>query len=112
MAKLINRDTNEEITSYVSLMERQEVIRAIHNTLDGNQYIQRIGTPIISYELTLYVDESGKRLLMQAEDLASLLEVQVKNGTYFGRIMELKDFKKLPAEYYEVSATLSSVTEV
>ncbi len=112
MAKLINLDTTEEITQYVSLMEKQEVIRAIHNTLDGNQYIQRIGTPIISYELALYVNEQGKRLLMQAEDKASLLEVQVKSGTYFGRITELKFFKKLPAGYYEVSATLSSVTEV
>ena len=112
MALFINRDTNEEITRFVSLLEKQDVIRTIHNTLDGQQYIQRIGSPTIKYELTLNVNEEGKILLMQAEDAASLLEVQVKNGTYYGRITELKDFKKLAGGYYEVSTTLSKVAEV
>lgn len=112
MAKLLNRDTGEEITHFVSLNERQEVIRIIHDTLDGEQYIQRIGKPTVNYELTLYINEQGKQLLMQAEDNASLLEVRVKSGIYFGRITELKEFKKLTAGYFEVSATLSKVTEV
>jgi len=112
MARLLNRDTNVNITHFVSLQEKQDVIRATHITLDGQQYIQRIGSPTIKYELTLNVNEEGKVLLMQAEDAASLLEVQVKNGTYYGRITELKDFKKLAGGYYEVLATLSKVTEV
>ena len=112
MSRLFNRDTDIEITQFVSLNEKQDVIRTIHNTLDGQQHIQRIGEPTISYELTLYVNEQGKQLLMQAEDVASLLEVKVKNGTYYGRIIELKEFKKLTAQYYEVTATLSKVTEV
>ena len=112
MAQLKNKDTNGEITRFVSLQEKQDVIRTIHITLDGQQYIQRFGSPTISYELTLYVNEEGKILLMQAEDAASLLEVQVKNGTYYGRITELKDFKKLAGGYYEVSTTLSKVAEV
>ncbi len=112
MALLLNRNTGEEITSFVSLLEKQEVIRTIHNTLDGQQYIQRIGEPTISYELTLYVNEQGKQLLMQAENAASLLEARVKLGIFFGRIIKLSDFKKLTAQYYEVTATLSKVTEV
>lgn len=112
MVLFINRDTNEEITRFVSLLEKQEVIRTIHITLDGQQYIQRIGAPTISYDLKLYVTEDGKRLLLQAEDAASLLEARVKTGIHFGRIIKLSDFKRLTTNYYEVTATLSKVTEV
>lgn len=112
MALFINRDTNKEITRFVSLLEKQEVIRTIHNTLDGQQYIQRIGAPTISYELKLYITEVGKQLLSQAEDAGSLLEARVQAGIFFGRIIKLSDFKKLTAQYYEVTATLSKVTEV
>lgn len=112
MAVLINRDTSEDITHFVSLQEKQDVIRTIHNTLDGQQYIQRIGAPTISYELKLYVTEDGKRLLSQAEDAASILEARMNTGIYFGRIIKLSDFKKLTTRYYEVTATLSKVTEV
>ncbi len=112
MALLTNRDTNEEITRFVSLLEKQDVIRTIHITLDGQQYIQRIGAPTISYELKLYVTDDGKRLLSQAEDAASLLEASVKTGIYYGRIIELSDFKRLTSGYYEVTAILSKVTEV
>ncbi len=112
MALLKNRDTNEVITRFVSLLEKQDVIRTIHNTLDGQQYIQRIGAPTISYELKLYVTEDSKRLLSQAEDAASLLEVRVNTGIYYGRIIELTDFKRLTLGYYEVTATLSKVVEV
>lgn len=112
MAILINRDTGETITRFVSLLEKQEVIRTIHNTLDGQQYIQRIGAPTISYELKLYVTEDGKQLLSQAENAGSLLEVRVKAGIFIGRIIELSDFKKLTSDYYEVTATLAKVTEV
>ena len=110
MALLLNRDTGESITRFVSLLEKQGVIRTIHNTLDGQHYIQRIGAPTISYELKLYVTEDGKRLL--SEDTASLLEARVKTGIYFGRITNLSDFKRLTSGYYEVTATLSKVTEV
>ena len=112
MALLLNRDPNEKITRFVNLLEKQEVIRTVHNTLDGQQYIQRIGAPTISYELKLYVTEDGKRLLSQAEDFGSLLEARVQTGVFFGRIIELSDFKKLTTRYYEVTATLSKVTEV
>ncbi len=112
MALLLNRDTNEEITRFVNLQEKQEVIRTIHSTLDGQQYIQRIGEPTISYELKLYITEDGKRLLSQAEDAGSLLEARVQTGIFFGRIIKLSDYKKLTVQYYEVAATLSKVTEV
>ena len=99
MALLKNIVTNEEITKFVSLNEKQEVIRIVHKTLDGTQHIQRIGEPTKSYELNLYVNEQGKQMLMQAEDTGALLEATVKSGVYSGRIIEIKDFERLIAGY-------------
>ncbi len=108
MAQLINKDTNEEITKFVSLNEKQEVIRIVHKTLDGAQHIQRIGEPTKSYELSLYVNEQGKQMLMQTEDTGALLEVVVKSGVYSGRIVDIKDFEKLIAGYYKTTVLLNS----
>jgi len=111
MALLINKDTDETITIYVSLNEKQEVIRIVHKTLDGTQHIQRIGEPTKSSELSLYVNEQGKQLLMQAEDTGALLEATVKSGVYSGRIIEIKDFERLIAGYYKVTAILAEEVE-
>jgi hypothetical protein len=107
MASLKNADKNEQITKFVSLNEKQEVIRIIHKTLDGASHIQRIGEPSKSYELTLYVNEQGKQMLMQVEDTGALLEVTVQSGVYSGRITELKDFEKMIGGYYKVVLILS-----
>lgn len=111
MASLKNADTNEEITKFVSLNEKQEVIRIIHKTLDGAAHIQRIGEPSKSYELNLYVNEQGKQMLMQADDTEALLEATVKSGVYTGRIIELKDFEKMIGGYYKVGVTLGEETQ-
>lgn len=111
MASLKNADTNEEITKFVSLNEKQEVIRIIHKTLDGASHIQRIGEPSKSYELNLYVNERGKQMLMGAEDLGVLLEVTVQSGVYCGRITELKDFEKMIGGYYKIVVTLGEETQ-
>ena len=107
MALLKNRDTNEEITKFVSLNQKQEVIRIIHKTLDGAQHIQRIGELTKSYELSLFVNEQGKQLLMQADDTGALLEVSVKSGVYSGRIIDIKDFEKLIAGYFKTTVILT-----
>ena len=111
MASLKNVDTKEEITKFVSINEKQEVIRIIHKTLDGVQNIQRIGEPLIGYELNLYVNEQGKQMLMQTEDTGALLEVTVRSGIYSGRITELKDFEKMIGGYYKVVVTLCMETQ-
>ena len=111
MAELKNVETAEIITPYVSLDTRQEVTRIIHKSLDGKQYIQRIGNPVITYLISVYVNESGKEKLMHAEDSGALLSVTVKSGEYVGRIIELKEFEKLPAGFYKTTAALAVETE-
>jgi len=107
MALLKNLDTNDGITQFVSLKEKQEVIRVIHRTLDGNQHIQRFGKPAITYEVTVYVCEIGRQKLQNAEDTCALLEVVVSDGVFLGRIIFLDEFEKLPARFYKTTATLS-----
>ncbi len=49
MTELKNMDSGIVITSFVSLKEKQEVIRTIHKTLDGRQLVSRFGEPAVSY---------------------------------------------------------------
>ncbi|HBL84684.1 MAG: hypothetical protein A2Y17_11160 [Clostridiales bacterium GWF2_38_85] len=107
MALLKNEDTGTDISIYVSLSTKQEVIRTLQQTLDGNTHIQRIGKPAVTYEVTVYVNDEGKAQLMSAEDTAALLKVVVNSGTYYGRITEMKNFEKLPAGYYKTVFTLA-----
>ena len=111
MAVLLNMDTNEEITPFISILPKQEVTRTIQKTLDGATHIQRIGQPNISYEITTYVDEVGKEKLMYAEDKSSLLKADLEKGVFFGRITALKDFDSVTRNYYKTAITLAKEQE-
>ena len=107
MTELKNMDNGIIITPFVSLKERQEVIRTIHKTLDGRQVISRFGEPAVSYDLTVYVKEDGRKALFYAEDQLSLLKVTLGGKVYFGRIIKLSDFERISIEYFKAEATLA-----
>ena len=111
MAYLKNTETDVQITRFISLTTKQEVIRIVQQTLDGAKHIQRIGRPASSIELTLFTDETGKEQLMAAEDSGVLLEASASSGSYPGRIIQLGVFEKLAAGYYKVTATLAMEPE-
>ncbi len=112
MASLINMDTSEEITRYVTFDTSQEVNRVIQTALDGSEYISLFGNPAVHYDLTLYVDDIGKERLMAAECTTALLKITVKKGEFSGRIIELSKFDRLMPGWYKVTATLSPNSEV
>ena len=112
MSYLKNTETSEIITRYVNFRKMQEIIRTVQTALDGTEYLTRFGSPVIHYELTLYVNDSGKVALMTAEDSVSLLECSVKQGVFTGRIIELGDFDYQAAGWYKVTVTLTAVSEV
>ena len=112
MSYLKNIETAEIITRFVSFRKTQEVIRTVQTALDGTEYLTRFGSPIVHYELTLYINEAGKAKLMAAEDNVPLLECSVKQGLFTGRIVELSSFDYQAAGWYKVTATLASVSEV
>jgi hypothetical protein len=111
MTELKNIDTDTVITPFVSLKEKQEVIRILHKTLDGNQRCSRFGQPIISYDLIVFVKYEGKIMLMSCEDELSLLRVTLKSKTYFGRIIELGEFERISDEYFKTEMTLAKESE-
>ena len=111
MALLKNMDTGEHITRFVSLSIEQEVIRSIQELLSGEVYIQRIGSPLVSYMVKAYVNRSGKTQLLEAEDTAALLETTVLHGTYYGRIKKLKIDDRMAGDYFKAEITLAKEVE-
>ena len=112
MTELKNMDNSVIITPFVSLKEKQEVIRTIHKTLDGRQLISRFGEPAVSYELTVYVKEDGRQALFSAEDQLSLLKVTLGDKVYFGRIIKLSDFDRISREYFKAEVTLAKEADI
>jgi len=107
MTELKDMDSGIVITPFVSLKEKQEVIRTLHKTLDGRQLISRFGNPAVSYDVTVYVKEEGRQALFTAEDELSLLKVTLGNKIYYGRITKLSDFNRISREYYKAEVTLA-----
>ena len=107
MTELKDMDNGIVITTFVSLKEKQEVIRTLHKTLDGRQLISRFGEPAVSYDITVYVKEEGRQALFTAEDEISLLKVTLGNRVYYGRITKLSDFDRISREYFKAVVTLA-----
>lgn len=112
MALLKNTETDQSITRFISLEQKQEAVHVIQKTLDGTHYIQRIGDPAVTYNVTAFVTEQGKALLESAADLGTLLCAQVSNGEYFGRIIKLQEFERLATGLYKATLTLAKESEV
>lgn len=107
MALLRNEDTGIDITRFITLEEKQSVIRTEWQTLDGRTYLQRYGIPNATYEIVAYVTYVGKQLLFDAEDTAALLKAECKHGTFYGHIVELKDFSRLAGDWHKTTLTLA-----
>ena len=112
MTELKNIDDGIVITPFVSLKEKQEVIRTLHKTLDGRQLISRFGEPAVSYDITVYVKEDGRQALFTAEDELSLLKVTLGNRVYYGRITKLSEFDRISREDFKAEVTLAKEAEV
>lgn len=107
MTELKDMDNDTVITPFVSLKEKQEVIRTLHKTLDGRQLVSRFGEPAVSYDITVYVKEDGRQALFSAEDQLSLMKVTLRDKLYFGRITKLSEFDRISREYFKADITLA-----
>jgi hypothetical protein len=112
MTELKNMDNGIVVTPFVSLKEKQEVIRTLHKTLDGRQLISRFGEPAVSYDITVYVKEDGRQALFSSEDQLSLLRVTLGGKVYFGRIIKLSDFDRISREYFKAEVTLAKEADI
>lgn len=112
MAKLSNLDTGEDITRYVNFNKTQDVNLVVQTSLDGTEYLTRFGEPVYHYKIEAYVDNEAKEMLMAAFDRLDLLEVDVRIGTFTGRIKELGNFDLQYYGWYKVDIVLAAVSEV
>lgn len=112
MAYLKNTDANQIITRFVNFNKTEECNLTVQQALDGTEYMTRFGDPFVYYELTLYVNETGKALLYQAADTLAHLEVSVKQGVFTGRIKDVGKFDLQAAGWYKTTVTLSAENEV
>ncbi len=112
MTELKDMDNGIVITTFVSLKEKQEVIRTLHKTLDGRQLISRFGEPAVSYDITVYVKEDGRQALFSAENQLSLLKVTLGDKAYFRRIIKLSEFDRISREHFKAEVTLAKEVEV
>ena len=112
MAYLKNTDTGEGITKYVNFDKTQDLTLTVQTSIDGTEYLTRFGSPVYSYEIEAFVNETGKQRLMDAFDRLNLMEVSVRIGTFTGRIKKLGKFDLQYYGWYKVDIVLSSVNEV
>ena len=112
MATLIAAESGALITRFVTLRSSQEVLLTVQTTLDGTEYLTRFGAPVVTYELEVYVNETGKALLEAAADSLELLSVTVRRGTYTGRIKSIGSFEPQVHGWYKNTLLLSASGEV
>ena len=112
MAYLKNKDSEETITRYVNFDKTQDLTLTVQTSIDGTEYLTRFGSPVYSYEIEAFVNETGKQRLMDAFDRLNLIEVSVRIGTFTGRIKKLRKFDLQYYGWYKVDIVLSSVNEV
>lgn len=112
MAYLKNLSDNTIISRYVNFNKSQDVNLTVQTAIDGTEYLTRFGVPVYSYEVEAFVNEAGKQKLMDAFDRLDLLEVNVRIGTFSGRIKNLGKFDPQYYGWYKTEVILSAESEV
>jgi len=107
VAILYNAETEFIISYFAKVNLNHELIRIVQTTLDGQQYIQRIGVPAPFAEVEIIIDEAQKVELMQADDKNTRLKVVSNSGTFFGKITEVSGYDVQLPKYYKTKLTLS-----
>ena len=111
MAMLKNLTKGVEITPHVSLEETGMPRQIVTTALDGTAYLQSIGRTQTTYQLTAYVQPDGRAELDAAWWACDLLEVQIKRGTYRGRITSIIYGSRMAKDWYAATVTLAKEEE-
>ena len=107
MAELYNISSERFITALVGICEEvQTVNRITSQSIDGNVYLQIIGSPVKTYNVTACVRRSEKALLEQAEANGDLMRVTMSHGVYYGRIISLSFGERRPQDWFEATMVI------
>ena len=96
------------ITTFVQFEIEEETQQIISTSLDGTVYIQNVGSPQKNYVGRVYVNRDEKTLLMSAFSHGNIVRIDVKHGTYYGRIIELSFGERLPGDYFEAKLKVAN----
>ena len=107
MSMLYDVTTGTCVSRYVRFETEQEVNQIISKSLDGTVYIQTVGEPQKSHIGSVFVTREEKALLLSAHAAGDLMRIDVRHGTYYGRITALKLGERLPCDYFEATVTLA-----
>lgn len=107
MTELRDHTKDKVITTYVSLNKAQEALKMVTTTLDGKHHVQRIGGPIVVYDLRLFLTATGRDDIYTSENEATLLKVTVDNVITYGRILERGEPIYISPKYYEMTVRIS-----
>jgi len=113
MKELYNLSSNTRITNLVGICEEvQAVTRITSQSIDGTVYLQVIGNPVKTYNVTACVRRNEKKLLEQAEANGDLVRITMSHGVYFGRIISLTFGDRKPQDWFEATMTVQKEAAV
>lgn len=111
MAMLKNLTGGNEVTDLVSLVENGTPRQIVTTAMDGTTYLQSVGRIQTTYQLTVYVQPKGRKALDEAWWACDLMEVQVKQGTYRGRITDISYGMRMAQDWYQAKVMLAKEEE-
>ena len=107
MSMLYDVTSSTCLSKYVRFETEQEISQIVSRSLDGTAYIQTVGEPQKNYNGSVFVTRAEKNLLLAAHATGDLIRIDVRHGTYYGRITSLKFGERLPCDYFEATVTLA-----
>ena len=108
MSRLYDMTSTVCISTYVQFEIEEETQQIVNTSLDGTVYIQNVGSPQKNCVGSVYVTRDEKTLLMSAFSGGNLMRIEVKHGTYYGRIIELSFGERLPGDYLEAKLKVAN----
>ena len=107
MSMLYDVTTGTCVSRYVRFETEQELSQIVSKSLDGTVYIQTVGEAQKCHSGSVFVTRAEKSLLSAAHASGDLMRIEVRHGTYYGRIISLKIGERLPCDYFEATITLA-----
>jgi len=107
MSLLHDETAGVDISEYVTMERSPKQTQIKATSLDGSVYIQNIGEPEIDFVGDIYVDRNGKDAIEAAYTDGDLVRAELKHGTHYGRIVDLKMGNRLPHDWFKATVTLA-----
>lgn len=110
MRQIYDVDSDTVITDLFNVNDDQNVIKVAHQTLDGQYYVQLIGSAAKIVNVDFLVDKAGKTAVLNADANGDLIQITTSDETIQGRILECGDWGKVGYNYFSSTFKLGVVT--